>query len=79
MMSVTKTPCRIKSGKEESAAGHSPRIPEAKLQMLLGQSGANLDALEPKLQDALRRMQEDSEAGKDSGQAATTRPTRNAG
>jgi len=47
---------------------------EAKLQMLLGQSGANLDALEKKLQDALRDAG-DSEAGKDSGQAATTRPT----
>ena len=47
---------------------------EAKLQMLLGQSGANLDALERRLQDALRDAA-DSEAGKDSGQAVSTRPT----
>ncbi len=46
---------------------------EAKLQMLLGQSGANLDALEQKLQEALRDRGDS--ASKDSGQATTTRPT----
>lgn len=46
---------------------------EAKLQMLLGQSGSNLCALEQKLQDALRDR-EGSEVPKESGQAATDRP-----
>ncbi len=42
--------------------------------MLLGQSGADLDTLERKLQDALRDAG-GSEAAKDSGQGATARST----
>src|SRR5258707_1338723 len=47
---------------------------EGKLQMLLGQSGADLDTLERKIQDALRDAG-GSEAAKDSGQGATARST----
>jgi len=43
-----------KERKEESAAATRLGYTEAKLQMLLGQSGANLDALEQKAADAFR-------------------------